>query len=305
MGSSSASGIAPRTVEPGPAIHDFDFYMGTWRVHHRRLKERLVGSDEWQEFEGTSTAWPLLDGAGNVDDNVLELPDGPYRAVSLRSFDPVGDVVDLVARWAQPGHPRPARRRPVQGRRGHVHRRRHPRRPADPRPVPVVGHHATGPAAGSRRSHPTAVRPGRSTGSWSPSESTSVRAPRSRPGRSRPQRSRRAPASSPAPRTPARVSVRTSSRPRHCCSEEHAWPTKTTRPSTLANAIRRQRCRLSTMCRMVARLEPPGCATASRPVRARCIGSQGGPSRSRSTAAAWPPADSAGSSWAHTGASRP
>jgi hypothetical protein len=88
MGNSSASGIAPRTVEPGPSIHDFDFYLGTWRVHHRRLKERLVGSDEWQEFDGTSTAWTLLDGAGNVDDNVLELPDGPYRAVSLRSFDP-------------------------------------------------------------------------------------------------------------------------------------------------------------------------------------------------------------------------
>jgi hypothetical protein len=88
MGNSSASGIAPRTVEAGPSIHDFDFYIGTWHVHHRRLKERLVGSDEWQEFDGTSTAWTLLGGAGNVDDNVLELPDGPYRAVSLRSFDP-------------------------------------------------------------------------------------------------------------------------------------------------------------------------------------------------------------------------
>jgi hypothetical protein len=30
--------------------------------HHRRLKERLAGSDEWQEFEGTSNAWPLLGG---------------------------------------------------------------------------------------------------------------------------------------------------------------------------------------------------------------------------------------------------
>ena len=34
-------------------------------------------------------AWPLLGGAGNVDDNVLELPAGTYRAISLRSFDPV------------------------------------------------------------------------------------------------------------------------------------------------------------------------------------------------------------------------
>ena len=66
--------------------------MGKWRVHHRRLVERLAGSDEWQEFEGTSEAWPILDGAGNIDDNVLELPAGTYRAISLRTFDPVTDT---------------------------------------------------------------------------------------------------------------------------------------------------------------------------------------------------------------------
>ena len=93
---STASGIAPHTVEPGPAVHDFDFYMGTWQVHHRRLKERLCGSHEWQEFEGTSRAWPILDGAGNIDDNVLELPDGTYRAISLRTYDP---AIDMWSIW--------------------------------------------------------------------------------------------------------------------------------------------------------------------------------------------------------------
>jgi hypothetical protein len=88
MGSSTAAGLETRTAGPGTAIHDFDFLMGKWRVHHRRLKERLAGSDEWQEFEGTSEVWPVLDGAGNIDDNVLELPAGTYRAISVRSFDP-------------------------------------------------------------------------------------------------------------------------------------------------------------------------------------------------------------------------
>ena len=93
MGSTSSTvlGIAPETFEPGPAVHDFDFYMGTWAVHHRRLVARLAGSDEWAEFEGTSTAWPILDGAGNIDDNVLELPDGDYRAISLRTYDAATD----------------------------------------------------------------------------------------------------------------------------------------------------------------------------------------------------------------------
>ena len=68
-------------------LNDFDFLMGEWRVHHRRLKERLAGSHEWIEFAGTSSARKLMDGAGNVDDNFVDLPGGSYRAASLRSYD--------------------------------------------------------------------------------------------------------------------------------------------------------------------------------------------------------------------------
>jgi hypothetical protein len=67
---------------------DFDFLFGHWRVEHRRLKERLVGDTEWENFGGTCSAYPLLGGAGNVDDHVIELPGGSYRAASLRSFHP-------------------------------------------------------------------------------------------------------------------------------------------------------------------------------------------------------------------------
>lgn len=67
---------------------DFDFFIGTWRVRHRRLRERLVGCDDWVEFYGTCDTRTLLGGCGNIDDNVLDLPDGPYRAVTLRSLDP-------------------------------------------------------------------------------------------------------------------------------------------------------------------------------------------------------------------------
>jgi hypothetical protein len=67
---------------------DFDPLVGSWRVHHRRLKERLKGCTEWEEFEGTSTLRSLMDGAGNVDDNVLELPSGTYRAATIRTFNP-------------------------------------------------------------------------------------------------------------------------------------------------------------------------------------------------------------------------
>ena len=67
---------------------DFDFLIGNWKVHHRRLKERLANCTEWVEFEGTCAAQKILDGQGNVDDNVLFLPEGPYRAAAMRCYDP-------------------------------------------------------------------------------------------------------------------------------------------------------------------------------------------------------------------------
>lgn len=67
---------------------EFDFLIGRWSVRHRRLATRLVGADDWQDFDGTVTATSLLGGLGNVDDNWLNLPGAPYRAVSLRTFNP-------------------------------------------------------------------------------------------------------------------------------------------------------------------------------------------------------------------------
>ena len=66
---------------------DFDFESGHWRVRHRRLKERLCGCQDWEEFGGTSHMAPILGGDGNIEDNVIDLPGGTIRAVALRSFD--------------------------------------------------------------------------------------------------------------------------------------------------------------------------------------------------------------------------
>ena len=45
---------AERIEQDGRA--DFDFFVGRWKVHNRRLRERLKGSTDWEEFEGTSVA---------------------------------------------------------------------------------------------------------------------------------------------------------------------------------------------------------------------------------------------------------
>ena len=74
-----------RLAKPGGA--DFDFLFGTWRVHHRKLKQRLAGETDWIQFEGEVICWPVLGGLGNIDDNLLDDPSGAYRAMSLRCYD--------------------------------------------------------------------------------------------------------------------------------------------------------------------------------------------------------------------------
>ena len=67
---------------------DFDFLMGQWRIHNRRLRKRLEGSNEWEEFESTCTARPLPGALGNEDE--LRIADAHgYVGMSFRFFNPV------------------------------------------------------------------------------------------------------------------------------------------------------------------------------------------------------------------------
>src|SRR5690606_4894445 len=78
--------LVPGTETDAPT--DFAFAVGDWRVAHRRLRERLVGCTEWIEFDGEMSTRPVLGGFGNIEDNLLHLPEGSYRAIALRSFEP-------------------------------------------------------------------------------------------------------------------------------------------------------------------------------------------------------------------------
>jgi len=81
---------APRlttAVAPDHAT-DWQWLSGNWDVYHERLRDRLVGSTTWDKFTGKSSFWHTLGGLGNIDDDLLHLPTGTYRAFSARTFDP-------------------------------------------------------------------------------------------------------------------------------------------------------------------------------------------------------------------------
>jgi hypothetical protein len=66
---------------------DFDFWMGRWQVRNRRLRERLKGSAEWEEFAASCIARPLLDGLGNEDEfRTDHWPN--FIGMSFRFFNP-------------------------------------------------------------------------------------------------------------------------------------------------------------------------------------------------------------------------
>lgn len=70
---------------------DFDFLQGEWIIHHRRLRERLVGSNEWIEFETPFVMQAILGGLGNID-QCRTAGEPFFEGVSLRLFDKADDL---------------------------------------------------------------------------------------------------------------------------------------------------------------------------------------------------------------------
>jgi hypothetical protein len=66
---------------------DFDFWFGSWDVRNRWLRRRLAGADDWEAFDATVVARPLLDGMGNEDEFRTDHAGG-FVGMSFRFFDP-------------------------------------------------------------------------------------------------------------------------------------------------------------------------------------------------------------------------
>ncbi|MFC3653247.1 hypothetical protein ACFONN_16925 [Dyella humi] len=94
--------------------HDFDFFVGSWRTHSRRLKYRLVGSHDWEEFNGTIRSLSLMGGLANVDDTEFDTPEGIYRGVAPRAYDPKTGLWAIW--WIDGRNPHGALDPPVKGR---------------------------------------------------------------------------------------------------------------------------------------------------------------------------------------------
>lgn len=101
-----AMGAAAAAVPPCPdpqapaahgSVHDFDFLIGHWSVHNRRLKQRLAGSRDWIGFEADDSFSALPGGLGTEEHYTTEFWKG-FTALGLHLYDPQRRIWTLY--WA-------------------------------------------------------------------------------------------------------------------------------------------------------------------------------------------------------------
>jgi hypothetical protein len=79
---------APPNAGMRDGQHDFDFEIGTWKTHLRRLTHPLSGSTQWFEFDGTSVVTKIWDGRANLVELEVDGTAGHIEGLSLRLYDP-------------------------------------------------------------------------------------------------------------------------------------------------------------------------------------------------------------------------
>lgn len=67
--------------------HDFDFEIGTWKTHLKRLQRPLTGSTIWVEYDGITTVRSVWNGRANLAELAVDGPAGRIEALSLRLYN--------------------------------------------------------------------------------------------------------------------------------------------------------------------------------------------------------------------------
>lgn len=80
----------PANLPQRDGSHDFDFLIGNWKAHVRRLPDRLNNSNVWVEYDGISNHKKLLDSNANFEEFEVTSTDKKLhiKAQTLRLYNP-------------------------------------------------------------------------------------------------------------------------------------------------------------------------------------------------------------------------
>lgn len=95
----SAVSIVPVTAQTGSTApsalagerdgqHDFDFELGSWKIHLKRRLHPLTGSNTWVEFDGTSVTRKVWDGRSQIEEFETDGAGGHIEGLTLRLYNP-------------------------------------------------------------------------------------------------------------------------------------------------------------------------------------------------------------------------
>src|SRR5215468_5248016 len=81
----------PANLPQRDGSHDFDFLIGDWKAHVRRLPDRLNNSNVWVEYDGISNHKKILSSNSNFEEFDVTSTDKKLhiKAQTLRLYNPV------------------------------------------------------------------------------------------------------------------------------------------------------------------------------------------------------------------------
>jgi len=84
----SAADIAPAAAAPRDGQHDFDFNIGVWHTHIRRILDPLSGGTHSIELNGTVTVRKVWDGRAELEEIETDGPNGHWEGLTLFLYNP-------------------------------------------------------------------------------------------------------------------------------------------------------------------------------------------------------------------------
>jgi hypothetical protein len=79
--------VAPQAAERD-GQRDFDFELGSWKIHLKRRLHPLTGSTTWVEFDGTSVTRKVWEGRSQLEEFETDGAGGHIEGLTLRTYNP-------------------------------------------------------------------------------------------------------------------------------------------------------------------------------------------------------------------------
>ena len=83
---------------PHDGQHDFDFEIGTWKIHLKKMMHPLTGLNDWVEFDGSTYTQKVWDGRANLEQFETNGSAGQIEGMTLRLYSPTSHQWSIY--WA-------------------------------------------------------------------------------------------------------------------------------------------------------------------------------------------------------------